>query len=949
MADTLAIISKAQFEQIKKDARVGDRLGIDRYVSTNKALQGLAEGGSLFLVTVRPPDEQLWLVGILEGPKHADGAWKAAPSPVAIADISGLKKKLKFQSGKGIEAKPGALGMSLQTPRGLTAEDVRLLREAAALPAQATPPPQRSAAPVAEPPADKPRGKVKPTPDAPTKSSGHLATARAALEQADRVAALNALLEAWRERRATELADLIDVVSADLTRGLPAIEGSDPHGAWMRAGREAGPADVGRLVAAVLQGSMSTLVGRVELLAKFSPDPRLAMAAAKMALEPPVTSTGNYPAWAPIYAMLRDGNDARTVPLLNKRLGQPKGDSQFWPKLYAQLERILEKIGPAASLSSAEAKEVAALDAMARKLASGPAQVVRAQAAPAKPKDQLELRGSPLEQALQAIEAGRPEQAIDPLLAAWRSQRLPAIGDLIDKVSALVNEGRAPPSGSDKDLQAAWTELAAKRTAADIGLLAEASRDGKMGDVEGRLEEMLAWPEDPRIADFMLSTALGRTFADRERAWHHTMDLLARNADARILPSLREQLSDIRSENKAYQRHCRRVVPVLIKSLEAPVEARPGERSLLERISASLTRYADGQVTERKLVDAILEKPEDDGPRLVYADWLMQRGNPRGELVILQCEAAHGELSAQKAKRLQELQKLHPRALLGPAAHLIYQNLGYELSTGRARLERGFITALEVRQEVPARLWAGHPALSFVESVESNWRCAAVVVELAHTSRRLTKLTEASTELVTKACDAPEPLSIRELHWWHAREADLPLAGFSSSFTGKGLSNLTTLEFGWSESMQYRDEIPDYVLSSPMMRRVEELRVMGSRLSLVLAGIVAHKLPVRRLLLMRRFYLRYQVVVDLDEKARPVRVVVGPIPAGQPGAPDADELKVDSEDVAALIELLEDLPVAQVKSLTVEPTLRFEAAPKKRLAAILEARFKSVAEVQGPG
>jgi uncharacterized protein (TIGR02996 family) len=39
-------------------------------------------------------------------------------------------------------------------------------------------------------------------------------------------------------------------------------------------------------------------------------------------------------------------------------------------------------------------------------------------------------------------------------------------------------------------------------------------------------------------------------------------------------------------------------------------------------------------------VSAILESPEDDTPRLIYADWLEERGDPRGEFIRLQCARA---------------------------------------------------------------------------------------------------------------------------------------------------------------------------------------------------------------------------------------------------------------------------------------------------------------------
>jgi uncharacterized protein (TIGR02996 family) len=45
---------------------------------------------------------------------------------------------------------------------------------------------------------------------------------------------------------------------------------------------------------------------------------------------------------------------------------------------------------------------------------------------------------------------------------------------------------------------------------------------------------------------------------------------------------------------------------------------------------------SDEQIRATLLAD-ILANPDDDGPRLVLADWLSQRGDPRGELISVQC------------------------------------------------------------------------------------------------------------------------------------------------------------------------------------------------------------------------------------------------------------------------------------------------------------------------
>jgi hypothetical protein len=154
MPDLLAIISKPIFEQqATKGGKLlgpGSVLPLDRYTSKNKALAPLGQGGKLVLVTVRPPNERLWLVAILEDPVFQGDAWVSpAPNKVPISDVSNLRKTIKLATGKGVSQDKGALGMSLQTPRGLAPEDMTAFLAASAgaappdvlalLPAAATP------------------------------------------------------------------------------------------------------------------------------------------------------------------------------------------------------------------------------------------------------------------------------------------------------------------------------------------------------------------------------------------------------------------------------------------------------------------------------------------------------------------------------------------------------------------------------------------------------------------------------------------------------------------------------------------------------------------------------------------------------------------------------------------------------------------------------------------
>ncbi|NMO14711.1 hypothetical protein HPC49_33235 [Pyxidicoccus fallax] len=131
MPDMLAIISKAVFEKEAPGKQPGDVLPMDRYRSNSKYLEPLAQGGRLFLVTVRPPNEALWLVAVLEGLKSDEEGWRARSNRVPITDLTALIPQIRFESGKGIQAAKGALGMSLQTPRALSAADAELMLQAA--------------------------------------------------------------------------------------------------------------------------------------------------------------------------------------------------------------------------------------------------------------------------------------------------------------------------------------------------------------------------------------------------------------------------------------------------------------------------------------------------------------------------------------------------------------------------------------------------------------------------------------------------------------------------------------------------------------------------------------------------------------------------------------------------------------------------------------------------
>ena len=84
------------------------------------------------------------------------------------------------------------------------------------------------------------------------------------------------------------------------------------------------------------------------------------------------------------------------------------------------------------------------------------------------------------------------------------------------------------------------------------------------------------------------------------------------------------------------------------------------------------------------LLAGVLESPDDDAARLVYADWLMEQRDPRGEFISLQCALARRSLDPQRREEYRA------RALALLAQHEDAWAAG--AATAEARFfRRGFI------------------------------------------------------------------------------------------------------------------------------------------------------------------------------------------------------------------------------------------------------------------
>jgi uncharacterized protein (TIGR02996 family) len=84
------------------------------------------------------------------------------------------------------------------------------------------------------------------------------------------------------------------------------------------------------------------------------------------------------------------------------------------------------------------------------------------------------------------------------------------------------------------------------------------------------------------------------------------------------------------------------------------------------------------------ILAAIQEAPDDDTPRLVYADWLAEHGDPeRAEFIRVQCELARHVVVQQDARHLEATAGPQHSERLGQDARLVGAQVEADHRTGR--------------------------------------------------------------------------------------------------------------------------------------------------------------------------------------------------------------------------------------------------------------------------
>jgi uncharacterized protein (TIGR02996 family) len=310
---------------------------------------------------------------------------------------------------------------------------------------------------------------------------------------------------------------------------------------------------------------------------------------------------------------------------------------------------------------------------------------------------------------IQARDARDDAERLRHLVAAWRLNPAVDLASIIVSLGAKLDRARAKLPGKDKQQRLSkW--LAIEKGHDDVltgWLLAHSFIHDLHRLQDPCMARIARWPRDPRLTDALVAKLEPGRYITLG-AWAPLWKALAASRDPRALTSLHAWRARTSLPKRGAQ--AARVIAALEKDFPTVPELTDRERTLLGKAS-------DEDAGEAELLAAVWASPNDDGPRLVYADFLHERGDPRGELIVLQCQT---KLDAKGRGRARSLIADHAMKWLGPLAPAVLENKPI-------KFERGFLSVCTVHslwgfdendaRERATRALADHPAWSTLREV----------------------------------------------------------------------------------------------------------------------------------------------------------------------------------------------------------------------------------------
>lgn len=469
---------------------------------------------------------------------------------------------------------------------------------------------------------------------------------------------LSDVIDEWRQTRAPELERLIDTLSKHHARAWPALdpESDDYDAQWKARAAQLCAENLATLLPGLWSDPVGSIPLRLRKLLDHGADPRLGEALLTMIDEPPFTASSNFPAWTQLFKALPDMVDTRAKKRLETRRKKKGGESQFWPKFAGWIARVIDELPAPVQLSKAQAASIAKRQKQAEQLLAGPPPVATVPQKTEAPRPLLQGVTAALEAAVSRAEADDVLGVLEPLRQAWEYSRSPELAQLLKTFA----KAGAPPfseDGKPDEFHERWLAAAKPFDAKLVTPLLASLLKGTLVQTEHRLEAMLAWPPDPRVAECVIERLIfGREpyIGARPNLWSRAYDLLVTHADPRFVEKVRANAERLANSvnfdrNRSERPHSTRTLQPYLDRVAHAAPLVANEARLVTKLEQLAARATAAKRAERApdkalgLLLAINAAPDDPTPRLVYADFLAERGDPRAEFLNLALALARGE------------------------------------------------------------------------------------------------------------------------------------------------------------------------------------------------------------------------------------------------------------------------------------------------------------------
>ncbi|MFT3694356.1 MAG: TIGR02996 domain-containing protein [Kofleriaceae bacterium] len=288
-----------------------------------------------------------------------------------------------------------------------------------------------------------------------------------------------------------------------------------------------------------------------------------------------------------------------------------------------------------------------------------------------------------------AIAEGRNGDALEEALAIWAVQPSAELSQIITGLSTVTRTDVPNIGGKGKNAVAAWTAAAKSASLTERPSLLDRLGDASSGDAGDRIMVVARWLPDPRVEAALVAMLEAPPFSatSTKPFWTKLFALLKDLKD----PTLRERVA--KTAELIKKGVAATMAEWMIAQLGKIVPAIDAQLAAIPPASADIAQLASNAQTLGKdpeleaLLAAVYADPASDAPRLVYADALAERGDPRGELITIQMRLADTPNDKQLRAREKELLDAHAETWLGPVARW---------AKGRFTFEKGFLATVDV-------------------------------------------------------------------------------------------------------------------------------------------------------------------------------------------------------------------------------------------------------------